>query len=731
MHVQATESPRVRRTAASRRAGAITVVLALGAVVLAATLAGGASAAKGLGLCSQIDKYQMTKQMNMHASQVLSNCGRSPARPGKVNFSALSKLTSGPGSPLGADVNVVDGGEGVYPHVVQSETFNAVNGNTVVSTFNDSALIPTLGCVSGGSVSTNGGATFTTLATHPFCTGHGSGFGDPIVVYNQALGLFFAGDLVGGGDCGGQGIGLWTSPNGTTWSVGGCAHVGSSDDRESMAVDNNPASPHYGRMYVSWNDFATPNGDLDVVYSDNGTTWFGPTTVFSSPTFMRDVQLTAARNGNVFLAGMDEGGGGFNPRQNHMFRSTNGGASFIDPFMGPPVPAAGESACGYFTTMFSVNPYWRDMGWGNPAASIGSVVNYVFTQNGGGADLADVMYTRSTDNGLTWSVPVKIDGDTSTTRKNWRPAISQSPKTGDFLITWYDQRATSGNDYQLWGRRSTNNGASFGAPFQISDVTSPLPQQNDPSIQTCYAGDYDMPVAQNYVGGGTTLSTRHFVTWVDGRVALGGSPGSPYSYVTSTSTGTVLAGGTDTGNHCDDCSTAISLPFPEEQYGTVFTTATVASNGSVSFGSGTDSFANACLPTSGVTYTLFAYWDDQLTTVSPDPAGGIFTQTTGSTPNRDFHIRWHTIYYGHAGTADYEVVLHENSNVETVIYGASADNGVSATAGIQFHSAHATQFSCNTASLTSGLRVDYNATGPPAAGTPGVPQQDVFFDKFN
>src|SRR2546425_294210 len=104
------------------------------------------------------------------------------------------------------------------------------------------------------SVSTDGGVTFTRLNPSPFTNGHGTNYGDPIVVYNARLVKWFAGDLATG--CGGQGIGLWTSLDGLTWRKGKCAHNGSSDDRESMWVDNNPTSPFYGRMYISWNDFA-------------------------------------------------------------------------------------------------------------------------------------------------------------------------------------------------------------------------------------------------------------------------------------------------------------------------------------------------------------------------------------------------------------------------------------------------------------------------------------------
>src|SRR6476469_6788271 len=45
------------------------------------------------------------------------------------------------------------------------------------------------------------------------------------------------------------------------------------------------------------------------------------------------------------------------------------------------------------------------------------------------------------------------------------------------------------------------------------------------------------------------------------------------TYNTSTGTGTITPGDTDTGNHCDDCATAITFPFPVSVYAQTFTTA--------------------------------------------------------------------------------------------------------------------------------------------------------------
>jgi hypothetical protein len=63
----------------------------------------------------------------------------------------------------------------------------------------------------------------------------------------------------------------------------------------------------------------------------------------------------------------------------------------------------------------------------------------------------------------------------------------------------------------MWARKSTDNGASWGADEPFSDVVTPLPGQPDGSIVTEYAGDYDYSFAS---------STDHIHTFTDGRVTI-------------------------------------------------------------------------------------------------------------------------------------------------------------------------------------------------------------------
>src|SRR5262249_18614601 len=127
--------------------------------------------------------------------------------------------------------------------------------------------------------------------------------------------------------------------------------------------------------------------------------------------------------------------------------------------------------------------------------------------------------------------------------------------------------------------------------------------------------------------------------------------------------------------------------------------------------------------------TFFPNYADLVTdtSVGPCPDCGIFTQTVGTAPNRQFLIRWKANYFNSPpgpAQVEFEVVLTEGSGTVSVIYGASGDNGLTAVRGIQKALTLFTSFSCDEATLTPGLRVDYIPTGcgspsptPTATGT--------------
>ena len=136
------------------------------------------------------------------------------------------------------------------------------------------------------------------------------------------------------------------------------------------------------------------------------------------------------------------------------------------------------------------------------------------------------------------------------------------------------------------------------------------------------------------------------------------------SYTFTSGTGTIVPGTTDTGNHCDDCTTVISLPFSVTLYDQTFTSATVGSNGIFAFGTNPNAFGGSCLPVTAATYATMPFYRDQRTDAVGGCTGcGIFTTTTGTAPNRVFRVEYRTIYFGETSatpTLNYEVNVNEN-----------------------------------------------------------------------
>ena len=225
------------------------------------------------------------------------------------------------------------------------------------------------------------------------------------------------------------------------------------------------------------------------------------------------------------------------------------------------------------------------------------------------------------------------------------------------------------------------------------------------------------------IGGGTPTPTPT------------GTPASCNTYITIPGTGTITPGTTDTGNHCDDCATAVALPFPVSVYGQTFNSVNVASNGSLDLIGTQAPFTHGCqvLPNTLWTMAILPYQDDLRTdnlsftgcNVFPGATCGIFTSTTGTAPNRHFNVEWRAVHFADTTTSvNFEVVFSENQSSFDVIYGATSDSGLDETSGVQAsETGPATTFSCGTATLTNGLKVTYMCSGGPSptptpTGTP-------------
>jgi hypothetical protein len=195
---------------------------------------------------------------------------------------------------------------------------------------------------------------------------------------------------------------------------------------------------------------------------------------------------------------------------------------------------------------------------------------------------------------------------------------------------------------------------------------------------------------------------------------------APYSISTDTSS-EIIPGTDDIGNHGNDVTTEITLPFPYKLYDQSFTTAKISSNGVMQFVSNNTDGNNTCLPASAFDYAIFAHWDDLCTSGDCTDAGvpvgdgveyGIFTGIFGEAGDRTFVIEWRAVYADQvvattlqAGAAplepgnfaNFEIRLFENQKKFEVVYGAVAEQGCSATVGVQKDTGSCfTEYSCGT-----------------------------------
>jgi subtilisin family serine protease len=198
------------------------------------------------------------------------------------------------------------------------------------------------------------------------------------------------------------------------------------------------------------------------------------------------------------------------------------------------------------------------------------------------------------------------------------------------------------------------------------------------------------------------------------------------NYVISTATATIIPGVQDTGNHCDDCTTDVSFPFPLTFYGTQYDSGKVSSNGSLQFTGESSDPGNRCMPKAAYEATAFLYQNDLCTgpcAPSTCTGCGVFSATLGTAPNRTYLLEWRADLYGTNSSSNSEIIFYENNpNLISMVYGPNSDNGANEVSGVQYGSSGPyTQFSCSMAMLTNGLKVNYTAGPPCPTHTPTPP----------
>ncbi len=261
-------------------------------------------------------------------------------------------------------------------------------------------------------------------------------------------------------------------------------------------------------------------------------------------------------------------------------------------------------------------------------------------------------------------------------------------------------------------------------PFQVSTSNS-----------MAQGSTANFTLTVSFSGGGTSPQVLNFSLPV----------GVQTNYVFNSSTAaTIPAGGVLVpGSNVDDGIFNVTTPaaFNFSVYGTTVSPAStlrVSTNGNVQIvgSGGSADYTNLPLPADGASDTpgeafapslptLFVKWSDMILTTT---GGGIYTNTQGTAPNRQFIIEWRGRMIGDASGSTtnhvYAVVFNEGSNAFQYRYvqtgtGATGNGGTS-TVGVQSATTGPTftQYSYNQAVITPGLAL--SATLQSGAPGPGV-----------
>lgn len=104
-------------------------------------------------------------------------------------------------------------------------------------------------------------------------------------------------------------------------------------------------------------------------------------------------------------------------------------------------------------------------------AAHGSNFYLAWAQRGVGADAADIVFSRFTDGGTTWSAPIRVNKD-ATTRDQFFPWMAVDG-FGNIHLIWYDKRDDRNNKaFHTYYAQSRNYGASFESNQRVSDRAS-------------------------------------------------------------------------------------------------------------------------------------------------------------------------------------------------------------------------------------------------------------------
>ena len=273
----------------------------------------------------------------------------------------------------------------------------------------------------------------------------------------------------------------------------------SGGDKQWFTIDKT-SGPGHGFQYQAWSTAAACSFGQFSRSTDGGITWMSPINIPDTPVWGT---LDVDSNGNLFIGGGDFGS------QFFCVRSSNAQNPAVTPSFDQDVSV---NLGGSVLFGAAINP-------GGLAGQIflaidrsGTATNnniYMLAtvQQFSASNGSDVMFTRSTDGGLTFSAPQRITDDPVNQNKwHWFGTLAVAPN-GRIDSVWLDTRnAVNNTDSQLFYSWSTDGGVTWAPNVAVSNSFTPFegyPVQNK-------IGDYITIVSDNTGGDVAYPATFNF-----------------------------------------------------------------------------------------------------------------------------------------------------------------------------------------------------------------------------
>lgn len=233
-----------------------------------------------------------------------------------------------------------------------------------------------------------------------------------------------------------------TTHNGKPDYVASYDSVGNEPDKQWLTIDENPASPHYNRIYAMWVDFHHTTPVPFVSYADarpdgTHTDWSTPQALPEpphTPTGATYLLPHVAPDGTVYTTLT-----GFNPKQHYccatisVDSSSDGGTTWsvagtvADNIAPPPAMYANTTFRDGIENTFTLG-----------AVKVNGHYPLYAAWEDYSAAVANVLLSASYDGGSTWSTPIQVN-DNAAAVDEFQPNLTTAPD-GTVSVAFYDRR---------------------------------------------------------------------------------------------------------------------------------------------------------------------------------------------------------------------------------------------------------------------------------------------------